>query len=46
MTLLPYALDFALVCFGAAILMNLWLVARGQRHRADHALGHPHRQRH
>ena len=29
MTLLPYALDFALVCFGAAILMNLWLVARG-----------------
>jgi multicomponent K+:H+ antiporter subunit F len=29
MTLLPYAIDFALVCFGAAILMNLWLVARG-----------------
>ena len=34
MTLLPYALDFALVCFGAAILMNLWLVARGPGVRA------------
>ena len=29
MILLPYAIDFALICFGAAILMNLWLIGRG-----------------
>lgn len=29
MIFLPYATDFALICFGAAILMNLWRVARG-----------------
>lgn len=29
MTLLPYALDFALAAFGIALLMNLSLVLRG-----------------
>lgn len=29
MIYLPYALDFALLCYGTAILMNLWLIARG-----------------
>ncbi|MEY4984740.1 MAG: hypothetical protein RIR62_3006 [Pseudomonadota bacterium] len=29
MTLLPYALDVAFVAFGVAILMNLWIVAKG-----------------
>lgn len=28
--ILPYALDFALGCFGFAWLMNLWLLLRGQ----------------
>jgi len=29
MTFLPYAVDFALSCFAIALLLNLWLVARG-----------------
>lgn len=29
MTFLPYALDFAFVAFGVALLMNLWIVMRG-----------------
>ena len=29
MTFLPYALDFAFVAFGIALLMNLWIVMRG-----------------
>jgi multicomponent K+:H+ antiporter subunit F len=29
MTFLPYAVDFALCCFAIALLLNLWLVARG-----------------
>lgn len=29
MTFLPYAVDFALVCFALALVMNLWLIAKG-----------------
>lgn len=29
MTFLPYALDFAFVAFGVALLLNLWIVMRG-----------------
>lgn len=29
MTFLPYALDFAFLAFGLALLMNLWLVVFG-----------------
>lgn len=29
MTFLPYAVDFALVCFALALVMNLWLIGKG-----------------
>jgi multicomponent K+:H+ antiporter subunit F len=28
MTILPYALDFAIACFGIALLLNLWRIGR------------------